>query len=164
MSIFERKFNFGMAVTFIILGSIFTIWGLKELKPSGNILKPETPYFPFLFFGLLCLCLYSCELIFIIYLKSRYEEYQSDEVCDSCGETVEKINLRNYGLAKLIFCKKCHKRYHVINLIFMESWLLILNILSLYMYLSLGNINSIIIGIVLMAAIPIIIIFYIRRY
>ncbi len=163
----ERKIQVYTGVVALFGGIFFTIVGLDYRISPWNIFHTYITEPPWLLLGLIYLYFGCVEIIQYQYIKSHYLQYPSNDLCDLCGEHVEKINIRGYSGFRLILCKKCHKKVLTINGIGLEILFLMLILLLFFIYPRLADSYKIIgfymfLGIAV--GIPPIIIFLIRRY
>ncbi len=164
----ERKVEVQSSVINLIGGIIFTIIGLVDLIPTSHVFQSSIPSPPWLLIAFLYFYVGCVEMIEYQHAKSHYLKYPSNDLCDLCGENVEKIKIRRYGGGlRLILCKKCHKKQYIFDAIGLEIVLFIL-ILSFFLLYPRSTDISIIIVLSLYicsaVTIPPVIIFQIRRY
>ncbi len=168
MSEYEREFGYDWAKLSLFVGLFNFILFLIPIIFSPNFLESNKFDYLLLILSLTFLGDGICIIIFNKYAKTRYEENPSNELCDLCGEIVEKIKLRSYIYSKIILCKKCHKKHYIFTIIIVEIILLAsLFIFYFWFYSSVDRfyaifVPSLLIGLVIGA--PLISIYQIRKY
>jgi len=137
MSELERDFSYNYSIGSIFIGIAFISFAflfLTSYEIGFSLFLISMAMF-FLYLGIF-------NSIYTQVIKSHYNQYKDDSLCDYCGKKVEIIKLNNFGSAKKVLCKKCRINHEILFLVSSETINILFIIIFMIIYSPIPNVNE----------------------